>query len=489
VTGATIGWFGKLPSHGDFLRRRVPDRLLGAWDAWLQRCMAHSRERLGAHWLDAYLTSPLWRFHLSAGVAGDASYAGVLLPSVDRVGRYFPLSVFVELPAALPPMAIAIQGRAWFREIEALVLGVLEEGEHDVEAFDAAVAASARALASVATHHAAELGVEFPRAARHWRLPVSSTDRMPAALIDPLVAQLSRQLAPLTLWWTDGSEQVGASCLVAQSLPDPERFVAMLDGRWSDAGWSGDFTDAPEEEAAPELRYRLVSASVSDTGPMRDINQDRVLEDPQAAVWVVADGMGGHHRGEHASQLIVDVLNSLGRAATLASELASLEEGLARANHDLARAALQRERERSGSTVVALAIRQGEWGVLWAGDSRTYLLRDGVCSALTRDHAVDIEHMAFDPAAAPKSTGAITRAVGGHDTLELDRATGRVALGDRFLLCSDGVHGALAHDEIARILSEGGSPKETVAALLHRALLAGSTDNISAIVVDVLPED
>src|SRR6267154_5928531 len=93
-----VGLYGKLPSHGDFLRRRVSDDFVAGWDAWLQRCIAQSRAALGEEWLETYLTSPAWRFALSAAVCGPTPVAGVLVPSVDRVGRYFPVTVVWPTP-------------------------------------------------------------------------------------------------------------------------------------------------------------------------------------------------------------------------------------------------------------------------------------------------------------------------------------------------------------------------------------------------------
>ena len=66
-----VGFYGKLPSHGDFLRRRLSDAFVGGWDAWLQDCLAGSREALGDRWLDVYLTSPAWRF--AAACCNDPS--------------------------------------------------------------------------------------------------------------------------------------------------------------------------------------------------------------------------------------------------------------------------------------------------------------------------------------------------------------------------------------------------------------------------------
>ncbi|HEY4366079.1 MAG TPA: type VI secretion system-associated protein TagF [Steroidobacteraceae bacterium] len=488
MTGSTIGWFGKLPSHGDFLHRRVPEAFINAWDPWLQQCMASSREQLGQDWLQTYLTSPVWRFFLSGGVVGASSFAGILLPSVDRVGRYFPLTVLAELPSDLPPMAVAIHGREWFRTIEGLALHALESEEFVLEDFDAAIQGSAATLAGVEQYYGIDLGQSFPQAADHWRLPLSSVDRAPAALIDPLLAAATRELRPLSMWWTDGSEHLGASCLLVKALPDSVRFTAMLDGQWSARGWSGEAGDV-ELVSAARFDYRVASAAITDTGPVRSMNQDRFLEHAESGIWVAADGMGGHSRGEYASQLVVDVIGSLEPAATVSASLQAARVVLSRANGDLVRSALGAGSQRSGSTVVVLCVRQQEWGVLWAGDSRAYLLRDGVLRVLTRDHAAGSETMDdFDDTNPAPSTGEITRAVGGHDELTPDRALGQILPADRFLLCSDGLHGAVDHLQLREILMREHEPRAAVEALLRAAVDSGTRDNVTAVVVDIVPE-
>jgi type VI secretion system protein ImpM len=489
VPGATIGWYGKLPSHGDFLQRRAPDGFISIWDAWLQECLAHSRAELGSKWLQTYLTSPVWRFFLSDGLIGASSCAGLLLPSVDRVGRYFPLTIFAVLPADLPPMAVAIHGREWLETVEELALAALESEDFNIEVFDASLLASAEALGRIEQYYGLDLGEAFPGSARDWRVPMASADRMAASLIDPLIHSLARQLRPLTAWWTDGSERVSASCLLCQAMPSPERFVALLDGDWEAAGWSGEFGDL-HSETREEVRYRIEFAAASETGPVRAMNQDRTLGRPEAGIWAVADGMGGHSRGEYASQLTVDVLAAMEPAATLGAVLESVRTGVERANDDLQRAALRvSQDERSGCTIVVLCIRQHEWGVLWAGDSRAYLLRQQRLKALTRDHTTEAELAEdFDDAAPPPSCGEITRAVGGHETLLLDRITGHVRLHDRLLLCSDGLHGALAHEAIAAIMRDVEGAQAAVDRLLKAAIEAGTRDNVSVVIIDILPE-
>ena len=485
-----IGWFGKLPSHGDFLQRRISEAFLNKWDAWLQECVAQSRERLGDNWLSTYLTSPVWRFFLSQGVIGASSFAGIVLPSVDRVGRYFPLTVVAELPADLSPMAVAIHGREWLKNIEALALHALESEDFSVDDFDAALLESGDSLAQVEQYYGIQLGEAFPSGSRHWRMPMVSADRVAASLIDPLLDMAMKTLQPLSLWWTDGSEEVSAACLLVQALPEPARFSAMLDGEWESAGWQGEFGDLVQA-SRPEFSYRISSAAVTDTGVFRRTNQDRFLDRADAGLWVVADGMGGHSRGEYASQLIVDVIGSIEPSATISASLEASRMGLDRANDDLVRASLSAQSmERSGSTVVLLTIRQQEWGVLWAGDSRVYLLRDGVLKALTQDHSVDAAaRNDFDVSAPPPSTGEITRAVGGHDELALDHNTGQLCPGDRFLLCTDGVHGVVTHQQLRELLTVDADADATVNQLLAASLAAGSRDNVTALIVDIVAED
>lgn len=95
-----IGWFGKLPSAGDFIARRVPQDFVESWDRWLQQGIAHGRARLGEEFAELYLTFPVWRFVMAASGDEAGAWCGVLMPSVDRVGRLFPLTLCKSLSAA-----------------------------------------------------------------------------------------------------------------------------------------------------------------------------------------------------------------------------------------------------------------------------------------------------------------------------------------------------------------------------------------------------
>jgi type VI secretion system protein ImpM len=121
------GWYGKIPYLGDFVSRRLPTSFINVWDEWLQHAMATSRAQLGDRWLDLYLTGPIWRFALMPGVFHGTTdmWAGVLMPSVDKVGRYFPLTI--ALPIEPRPRAIltVFSAQSWYSSMERIALAML----------------------------------------------------------------------------------------------------------------------------------------------------------------------------------------------------------------------------------------------------------------------------------------------------------------------------------------------------------------------------
>src|SRR5499433_1597163 len=131
-----VGIYGKLPSHGDFLQRRVPPEFLTPWDEWLQAGITAGRAALADQWTDTYLTSPVWRFALSASACGRAPVAGLMAPSVDRVGRFFPLALMWRLPTALPPLVYASLSADALAPAEQLLVDGLTADALDFEHFD-----------------------------------------------------------------------------------------------------------------------------------------------------------------------------------------------------------------------------------------------------------------------------------------------------------------------------------------------------------------
>ncbi len=130
---AVTGLYGKVPAHGDFVRRGLPSSFVTPWDAWLQDAVAAARESLGPGWADAWDHAPAWRFALPAGACGPDAVAGVMLPSQDTVGRRFPVTLAALLPAGTP-----LPAPAWFDRVEAAALAG-RAGAADADALLAAI--------------------------------------------------------------------------------------------------------------------------------------------------------------------------------------------------------------------------------------------------------------------------------------------------------------------------------------------------------------
>lgn len=124
---AAFGAFGKMPALGDFFRIALPPGYTDPWDAWVQRMMVAGRAALGGHWQRCYLSAPIWRFTLSAGVAGPWAVQGVLMPSVDRVGREFPLTLALMRPPLDAALPAHLAADAMFDAMEALALDALDD--------------------------------------------------------------------------------------------------------------------------------------------------------------------------------------------------------------------------------------------------------------------------------------------------------------------------------------------------------------------------
>jgi type VI secretion system ImpM family protein len=141
-TAAIPGWYGKLPSLGDFASRRLPAGFVEVWDKWLQEVLSATRAAMGDAWLDCYLVAPIWRFVLLPGLASEDGWAGVLMPSVDRVGRQFPLTLTVALRSPAAVAYAVFEGAGWFAELEDAALAALDatrsadDLDHDLEACD-----------------------------------------------------------------------------------------------------------------------------------------------------------------------------------------------------------------------------------------------------------------------------------------------------------------------------------------------------------------
>jgi protein phosphatase len=242
-----------------------------------------------------------------------------------------------------------------------------------------------------------------------------------------------------------------------------------------------------EVTVADATEFEWTSASCSDVGLVRQINEDACLEQPERGLWAVADGMGGHTLGDFASRAVIDSLNQLPAPSSLAQFVAAARERLQQVNRQLRLEAAMRNAHIIGSTVVVLLACGRSCASLWAGDSRIYLYRNSQLRQLTRDHSQVEELRASgtlsdEDALLYPARNLITRAVGAADTLELDEDTLEVEPDDMFLLCSDGLSNEVGEAEMRTALLCGNC-RQAAEALLELALQRGGRDNISIVVV------
>lgn len=232
--------------------------------------------------------------------------------------------------------------------------------------------------------------------------------------------------------------------------------------------------------------------SATDVGGVRDLNEDSLVTGKR--LFAVADGMGGHAAGEVASELAVACLEALDGRESLSAEDVRAE--LAVANAEIvASASRNPERAGMGTTVAGLGIVEvagtEHWVVFNIGDCRVYRHTDGAVSRLTTDHN-EVEEMlsagTITPAEARNhpQRNVITRALGTRPAPEADLWVFPPNIGERFLICSDGLPLELDDDEIAGVLNAESDPQGAAEALVRAAVAAGGRDNVTVIVVDHL---
>jgi type VI secretion system protein ImpM len=222
--GDAPGWFGKLAALGDFAQRRLSPEWVRACDDWLSQALAASRAALGERWLDTYLTAPLQRFAWAPGVFDTRWWFGVLMPSCDSVGRYFPL-VIAHPRQRAPEDRISLDhlelwldhlGRAAMRTLDdgAATLDELEAALHEAPAWPTPgrrAGASPPAAAALAGPRTLARGASLS-----------------AWIADAAASELRTALAGCTLWWSAGAPSSGGVVRIVRGLPRDADFVELL---------------------------------------------------------------------------------------------------------------------------------------------------------------------------------------------------------------------------------------------------------------------
>ena len=432
--GPPAGYFGKVPSHGDFVCHRLDRCVRDGLDAWLSASLRASQARLGEAWLNAYLVAPLWRFAISAGVCGPQALMGVMMAGVDRVGRYFPLVLAAPLPDAGGGMSWACKHREWYEHVEDLVSSTLAD--------DFALAA-------------------FDAAALRVHAPTPPTDDDPKAV------------GPHSMWWTVGSDTVEPFATACHGLPEPEDFHVFLTGDRSATGLRTiAFTPVRRADADTTAQRRAVTweaGVATHAGTRNTLNTDATHVSPRGDLFALASGFGASAGARHAADLSAAALAEIGGTLSLSDLVAEVKGKLGQA-HARVRA-LPPGGDAPQASVVALAVQGHRSAVAWVGDARMYLREGGMLRPVTRDH-VEVG-----------LTRQLVRAIGGPSPLAVQTATGTLRDDDAVLLCSRSLVEAVGERALVGALGETGAVEPQARRLVEDALIAGAPTSCTALVV------
>lgn len=236
-------------------------------------------------------------------------------------------------------------------------------------------------------------------------------------------------------------------------------------------------------ESSAKLAMQAQSSAATHVGKVRLLNEDRFLDAPEHGLWAVADGMGGHHSGDRAASAVIQALAALADRGDISRQ--SIERALNHANshvrNDIAKAGAT-----CGSTVAGLWLESDRALIFWLGDSRVYRMRGDELELMTHDHSLvqellDRQLISLEQASSHPQANVITRALGVHAEPSIEWRSVEARDGDRFLLCTDGLSGQLAHESIAT----GMGPDAELASrqLIDQVLAGHASDNVTLIML------
>lgn len=239
-----------------------------------------------------------------------------------------------------------------------------------------------------------------------------------------------------------------------------------------------------------QARVLFETGAATHVGKVRSRNEDSYLTRPEAGLWAVADGMGGHDDGDVASRTVVEALRSINAAQSPSELLTLCENRLFDANAQLQ--AISRDRGiTTGTTVVVLLVSDGYFASLWCGDSRLYMVRHGKIAQISRDHT-EVQDLLSNGVISEEEArnwggrNVITRAIGVFEVPELELSSNPLNADDTFIICTDGLTQHVDDAEILHCVSNG-TPQQACDRLIALTLERGALDNVTVVVVRYSP--
>lgn len=223
---ATAGWFGKVSMLGDFASRRLAPDWVQACDRWLSAGMDTSHRQLGEDWMAVYLSAPLWRFAWAPGVVDEQWWFGVLMPSSDNVGRYFPLVVAQPRSVAPADRFSLDHLELWWRHVSDAALRTLAE-DAQVETFEEDLQQAPPWPMAI---HAPT--VRVVQAPGRELVSVDRAASLEGFLHGLAAMSLLQRLEGCSLWSPHAGPEAAMTCTLLQGLPTADAFADLLTGRW-----------------------------------------------------------------------------------------------------------------------------------------------------------------------------------------------------------------------------------------------------------------
>lgn len=440
-----IGFFGKLPTHGDFVSSTLGSRLQGELDQWIHAGLIALEAALGPDWRRLFHATTAWRFVVARGVWGSAALAGILLPSRDRVGRSFPLIIAAQLQHFPGQLRDLCEDDSWFTAAEALA-ETSDKADFDMQRFIEGIKRLRTPFAD--RRSTAASGNDAPPASLWWRINPGTRHgkgfRTAAAPTASDFVKLVTAEAPKL--------PVSAEPATEAAIATP---IKALDART---------TSEPE--------WIIAHSHSSHPGTRLSMNADALLVSDKPQIFAIADGVGDGIGAIEAARIATGILAGIAQRDALQPLIQDIKSKLSHAHAILRAKGGNAERDPPVASIIAATLFDDEFAAIWAGDARCYQLRDGMMRLLTHDH-IDI--------GLRRTLG---RGLGLKEQFVAETVGDRLLRGDRLLLASGALARTLTDRIIAEILIE--TPLQQAAeALIQEALIANCRENVSAIVIGV----
>ena len=438
-----IGFFGKLPTHGDFVSAALGLRLQGELDQWIMGGLVALESALETKWQRRFHATSAWRFVIGSGIWAPGAVAGVLLPSRDRVGRSFPLVIAAQLQKFSGQLRDLCEDDSWFAAAEALA-ETSEKPDFDMR--------------------------RFVEGIKRLRLPFADIRSA-----TPPSAAASEAAPPASLWWriNPGTRRGrGFRTTAAPTAEDFVKLVTLENGEGPPPPAQPALAVAAKPVPISQAHWTIERSHASHPGTRLSLNADALLVSDKPSIFAVADGVGDGIGAIEAARIATQILAGIPEREELQTLVQDVKSKLSHAHAILRAKGTAGEREPPVASIVVAAMAEGRLAAIWAGDTRCYLLRDGMMRLLTRDH-IDI--------GLRRTLG---RGLGLKEQFAADIVNDELQRGDRLLLATGPLSRSLTDRVIAETLID--TPLEQVAdALIQEALIANCRDNVSAIVVGV----